>query len=52
MVLEPNKWKTSGGQTSDKNKVQIIPLEISVPHDDVWLTIKKKEMYSHPLWRW
>ncbi|MBL4903233.1 glycosyltransferase family 39 protein [Desulfocapsa sp. AH-315-G09] len=44
--LEPQKWMVSGDK---KNVVHIIPLEIAVPHDDVWVTVltteKERENY-------
>ena len=49
VFLEPKKWKVSEGQTIN-NKIHIIALEISVPHDDVWMSIlttqKEKEIFT------
>ena len=48
--LEPKTWKVSGGRTADEEEVRIIPLEVSVPHNDIWLTIltskKEKELFT------
>ena len=46
VVLEPKKWRVSGDRTAKDKEVHIIPLEISVPHNDIWLTIltTQKEM--------
>lgn len=50
VTLEPKEWKVSGGETTDGEEVHIIPLEISVPHNDIWLTIitsqKEKELFT------
>ncbi|MBU0961069.1 MAG: glycosyltransferase family 39 protein, partial [Proteobacteria bacterium] len=48
--LEPIEWRVSGGRTTAEEEVHIIPLEISVPHNDIWLTIlttqKEKELFT------
>ncbi len=48
--LEPKTWIVSGGQTANEQEAHIIPLEISVPHNDIWLTIlttqKEKELFT------
>ncbi len=47
--IEPNTWKIS---TNRKNgqKVHIIPLQVSVPHNDLWITLftnqKEKEFFT------
>ena len=50
IFLEPKKWRVSKGQSSTEEGVYIIPLEISVPHNDVWLTIltsdKERELFN------
>ncbi|MBU0944952.1 MAG: glycosyltransferase family 39 protein [Proteobacteria bacterium] len=50
LTLKPKKWKVSGGRTTDEEKVSIIPLEISVPHNDIWVTLliseKEKSLFT------
>lgn len=43
VVLEPQEWRTSGGRKPDEEKVFIIPLQITVPHNDIWLTLLTSE---------
>jgi len=38
VLLEPKKWIISKGEITNK-AVRIIPLKLSVPHDDIWLTL-------------
>lgn len=38
VLLEPKNWITSKGETTNQ-AVRIIPLQLSVPHDDIWLTL-------------
>ena len=49
VLLEPKTWKVSAGETTNK-EVRIIPLEISVPHNDIWVTLlttqKEKELFT------
>lgn len=49
VLLKPKKWKISDGETSNPG-VLIIPLELSVPHDDIWVTLlttqKEKEIFT------
>ncbi len=42
ITLEPKKWTVSAGQGIIK-EVRIVPLKISVPHDDIWVTILATE---------
>jgi len=48
--LKPHNWTTNTVQQLDKQKVQIIPLTISLPHDDVWLSIlatqKERDVFT------
>ncbi|HEB69614.1 MAG TPA: phospholipid carrier-dependent glycosyltransferase [Desulfobulbus sp.] len=43
VVLEPQEWRVSGGRKPDEEKVFIIPLTITVPHNDIWLTLLTSE---------
>jgi hypothetical protein len=49
VFLEPKTWKVSAGETTNE-EVEIIPLKISVPHDDIWVTLlttkKEKEIFT------
>lgn len=49
VLLKPKKWKISDGETINQG-VRIIPLELSVPHDDIWVTLlttqKEKEFFT------
>jgi len=48
--LKPHNWTTNTVQQLDKQKVQIIPLTISLPHDEVWLSVlatqKEKDVFT------
>jgi len=50
VTLEPVKWRESGTGSSDGRKVRIIPLQIAVPHGDVWVTVlatkKERSLYT------
>ena len=43
VVLEPQEWRVSGGRKPGGKKVFIIPLTITVPHNDIWLTLLTSE---------
>ena len=43
VVLKPQEWRVSGGRKPDEKKVFIIPLTITVPHNDIWLTLLTSE---------
>jgi dolichyl-phosphate-mannose-protein mannosyltransferase len=47
--LTPKKWRVSGKQGTGQ-EVHIIPLEVYVPHNDLWITIltsqKEKQLFT------
>jgi len=49
VLLEPKNWIISQGETTNQ-AVRIIPLKLSVPHDDIWLTLlttqKEQELFT------
>ena len=50
VTLQPKEWRVSGGQTGDGKEVYLIPLQLYVPHNDIWLTIltsqKEREFFT------
>ncbi len=49
LTIEPETWKTSRDEERDR-EVQLIPLTVSVPHNDLWVTIftsrKEKDLFT------
>lgn len=50
LELQPKAWRVSGGEAPGQEKVYIISLKISVPHDDMWITLlatpKEQELFN------
>ncbi len=49
IAIEAKKWKTSRDEINAQ-EVQLIPLKVSVPHNDLWVTLftstKEKELFT------